>query len=63
MQVNVVVPVDLEDLAVGLNDTLTHESMLEFILTLDSYAADYEFTQRLRDSLTEALELEDEASD
>lgn len=59
--INLTTPVDLGDLAVALNYAATHDDLLEFMLTLDSYVADYEFTLKLRDKLTEALELEDEA--
>lgn len=59
--IHLVTPVDPGDLAVMVNNCMTHQELLEFILTLDSYAADYEFTQELRNKLTEALELEDEA--
>lgn len=59
--IHLVTPVDPDDLAVTINDSMTHEQLIDFILTLDNYASDYEFTQELRDKLTEALELEDEA--
>lgn len=57
--VTLTTPVDLDDLAISLNDAMSHDQLIEFILTLDGYAADYEFTVELRDRLTEALELED----
>jgi hypothetical protein len=38
------------------------DQIFDFIMTLDQFVADYDFTVRLRDALTEALRVEDEAT-
>lgn len=44
---------------IAYNADATDEEVLEFVLKLDEYIADYDFTARLRDALTEALAAED----
>lgn len=52
------VEIDLDDVArdVGTGD---HDKCLEFIMSIDSYVADYDFTERLINTLKESLRIED----
>lgn len=56
------VDVDLEDLPAKLVQAECDEDeLLDFVVSLDLHVASYDFTERLRDKLTEALEAEDGA--
>lgn len=60
-EVYVEVPVNLDALAVRIAES-DYDSVMEFIKTVDSYIADYEFTRMLRDWAVAEMENEDKES-
>lgn len=43
------------------SQVVSQDAILEFMVELDRQVADYDFTVKLRDQLSEAIRLEDEA--
>lgn len=54
------VEIDLDDVARDVG-TGCHDKCLAFIMSIDNYASDYNFTERLIESLKSALAVEDAA--
>ena len=62
MLVNVDITVDAHDLALSIvGSSNNRDDILKFICLIDDAVAEYEFTENLRDKLTEILKAEDDA--
>ena len=62
MLVNVDITVDAHDLALSIvRSANNRDDILKFIYLIDDAVAEYEFTEILRDKLTEILKAEDDA--
>lgn len=51
--------IDLTSLACQLARNLNHDDLFRLIVMVDGYAADYDFTLKLRDQMIEEIEKED----
>lgn len=59
-EMSVPVEVSLDELAKDLAESVPDRHLIEFILNLDSWVIDLNFTKRLRDRLNEVISMEED---
>ena len=59
-EMSVPVEVSLDELAEDLAESVPDRHLIEFILNLDSWVIDLNFTKRLRDRLNEVISMEED---
>lgn len=62
-EINLRLPVDPEELAAELTGEMDHEELLRFVLHIDEYTADLDFTKKLVKKLNKVIKKEKEVEE
>lgn len=62
-EISLRLPVDPDELAAELSGEMDHEQLIEFILHIDEYTADLDFTKKLVKKLNKVIKKEKEVEE